>query len=164
MDKVRAILREAEQHERVNVGGASLLPGRPRLLSLFAGYAGWNLAASMYGYRVVGNEAAARLAESGGAEEAVVVQLHLTSWQIGAELSTLRDDGLGGEAATPRRRVRVLPHLYLTDALFGRSRWCLTCRKANGHTAWSTTPPEEGEPGAGGFSWSSSSSSSGRWA
>ena len=168
MNKVRAILREADEHAHVR----STLP-RPRALTLVLGYAGWNAAASAYDHRVVGKEAAAQLAADGNSGE-VNVRLHRQSFQMTAELSSSRGgDGIFMERSVnsqfdqpkPRKRVWVLPHLFVTDAFFGRSSWVLTCSKANGHTKWHSGPDGEiqlGEERGSGFSWSSSSSSSSR--
>ena len=156
MDKVRAILREADQHSSFQQRTWS----RPKILPLFAGYAAWNLAATAYDYRVVGNEAVAQLAKTDGLGE-VTVSLHLSTGALHADLSSSvrefaaagpevnlsiaegdEDADAEGADASPRRRVRVMPHLYLSDLIFGRSRWKLTCRKANGRTAYFTGPAD----------------------
>ena len=187
LDKVRQILREHDAHASVssahtNVAG---LPGsRPSILTIILAYAAWNALATWYDYRVVSNEADEQMKTAGPAED-VSVRLHCKSFRTRAELSTQKrsvptDDeeedppwlrGAEDAAAADRKRVLVFPHLYVTDIIFGRSSWRLTCRKRNGHTMWFTGPDEDEFDGRGGggnagggtrWEWSSSSSIGGR--
>ena len=185
VDQVRAILREHDAHQSFRSSSSTQF-SRPSAVAILLGYSAWNFMASAYDYRILGREAAAQLEQAGGGQ--VTVQLHLKSFAFSSELSVAHEDADGAGSASdddeqqgfinssldapmpvpapvpvvPRRRVRTIPHVYITDALFGRSQWVLNCRKGNGHTAWFTSPDDgDGkppEPGGGGFSWSSSSS------
>lgn len=108
---------------------------RPQLLAgMLFGYFGYNALATAHAYRTASAEAKAALIESSG--EGSEVTLRLRSLSVSAEV--LRGTGEGemkdGKSAVvpPTRHVFVLPHVYLSDALFGRSVWVLTCRKRIG--------------------------------
>jgi hypothetical protein len=162
LEQVRAILREADRHERVHA--TSSFP-RPRLLPAVLAYAAWNTAASAYDYRVVGRAAEAELVEaSARGQDEVRVSLSLRSCSTRATLSTYtsgprmdEDDAVSTEERRDTR-VRTLPHIYLSDCIFGLSRWTLTCRKAHGRTEY-FTGPAAGEGGDGGPASSFASSS-----
>ena len=172
VDKVRSILKEHDAHSTFQ--GSTSSNVRPRLLPWIMAYFGWNAAASAYDYRLLGNESAACLAETNGLGQ-VHATMHLRSFAFSAEMTSRHgaddadddenDDENGAylsRGEPPRKRVRCIPHVYLTDLVWGRSEWTLHCRKGNGHTTWFTAaagedkskPPKDG----GSFEWSSSSS------
>ena len=194
VDKVRAILKEHDAHSTFQ-GSTSSASARPRLLPWVLAYFGWNAVASAYDYRLLGTEAAACLGETNGLGT-VQSSMHLRSFSFSAEMSSRHgpllyneegsEDANDGENVgendggndrenrgysslekPARKRVRTIPHIYLTDLVWGRSEWTLNCRKGGGQTAWftgsgdgSTKPPKGG--GGSSFEWSSSSSSSWR--
>ena len=116
--------------------------------------------ASTHDYRVVSAEASAVAPDHGGS---CMVKLHLKSW---ASLASSKAPTRAEEKVKPPVRVAVLPHLSLTDVLYGaRSRWCLVCTKRPGQTQWATMPDDNhgsGNMDGGGFS-STSASSTWEW-
>ena len=106
-------------------------------------YFGYNALATAFSYRLIHNKACELLKEGG--HGTIEVALSCSSGSSSAELSS-------SDGATSR--VRVLPHVYLSDALSGRQQWVVTCRKGAGRTEWFTgppaAPPAAGPPGAGG--------------
>lgn len=118
------------ESENISVAG-STTPLRRRLLGALVGYFGWNAVASAVTYYALGTEAKRAQKEAeGGAVERV---LHVKSFAFSADLR-------GGKAS---RSVWILPHVYATDAFYGRSEWDLTCRKRDGRTEYfSGTRPE----------------------
>lgn len=55
-----------------------------------------------------------------------------------------------GESVTSRH-VALFPHLYVSDLLFGLSKWSVTVKKQPGSTQWSTGPhPDDEQSGGGG--------------
>jgi hypothetical protein len=144
MHEVKRLLAEAD---------AATLPRAPpigrQLLYGGIAYVLWNIAASAYDYRIARLAAVDVLASGSGSAE---VALRLRSFQLTGELSSKAE----GEGERQARTVRVFPHIYLSDAIFGRSEWVLKCRKLHGHTEWSSgpadmTPPDGGHdtPGSG---------------
>jgi len=174
MDKVKRILAEAEAPLPIRDSSTHL---RSRLFSALFGYASFNLAATLYDYRVASNKASELLEKHGEAE----VTLHLQSFSFTAALtskggssssssssgsSSSWEDDRPASAAAPqpdRTVVYVLPHIYLLDCLSFRStKWTLNVKKRPGHSHWWTDGEEGSEPGSSGFSSSSSSSVVGR--
>jgi hypothetical protein len=128
------------------------------LFGIALGYATYNALATAHAYRVASAEADAVLAK-GGADLAEVT-LHMRSLGTTAEVqyaetgkATEEQSGDGGGtsmASTPARQVFVLPHVYISDALFGRSSWFLTCKKrmsAGGTTTEYSSRSDTGKPG-----------------
>ena len=168
MEAVRELLREHDLARGSSFGGSSHgaddEPGSasrssPILYSIMA-YFGLSAMASAYDYRVVSAEASAVAPDHGGS---CMVKLHLKSWSFVGQLEST--DTSGGKVKPPVR-VAVLPHLSLTDVLYGaRSRWCLVCTKRPGQTQWATMPDDNhgsGNMDGGGFS-STSASSTWEW-
>ena len=143
LNEVRAILAEADGGSYQSAGSSST---RATATAAILTYLGWNLLATSYDYRVVSTRAVALHAESGEAD----VELRLRSFSHTAELVS---GGASGKSVTKY----VLPHVYPTDAWFGRTKWTLHCKKEQGRSRWWTSPGDAAEDGAGGGSSSSSS-------
>ena len=153
IDEVRRLLKEHD----MAAAAISRRSGPPSIASQaffsVAVYCGWNFLASAYDYRVAGSEAAGLLAEG---SEFAEVTMKLKSFSLSAEVSTrgrasshpfwdnmpAQDALTRGDDHTDTHRVRVFPHIFLSDFVFGRSRWLLKCRKEAGRTEWHTEPAE----------------------
>ena len=132
LDEQKGILRRPAAAAVPQQLGAVAASRRAQLFGLTFGYVAYNSLATLHAYRVAGAEASAALAEGSG--DAAEVTLHMRSLRSRAEVRRGGEaSGLGGDASSsqeqPARGVFVLPHVYLTDLLFGRSSWMLTCRK-----------------------------------
>ena len=140
IDEVRRLLREHDS------AAASLSPpsvGRQLFLAV-AAYSFWNFAASAYDYRVAGAEANRLLSDLPEQSVEVEVQVRLKSFSLSAEMTSRRvPEDLSVHPFSESndsdvQRVRMLPHMFLSDFVFGRSRWVLVCRKRSGRTEWAT--------------------------
>ena len=126
MAEVRRLLAEAD---------SAVLPRGPSIGQMaftgFVAYSLWNFTASAYDYSVTSAEAKSIM--EGGASGAEV-NMHLKSFRLKGEV---RSKAIGSEEEE-RKYVWVIPHFYVTVAIFGRTSWVLTCRKRDGNTEWST--------------------------
>ena len=156
LHKVRAILKEAEAEGFTPTLSAPATSFRHVVLSGVASYAAYNSAAAMYDYRVTSRA----VADAVLVHEEVECSLLLEAFSTRGRLSVS-----AGDAPATERSVRVLPHVYVSDLLYGsRSRWRLNVEKKPGQTRWWTSD-EDGDSSseAGGSSsvsseWSTSSS------
>lgn len=106
------------------------MPFRSRLMAAALGYLGYNLMATAYAYRITSLEANTILAQGADTAEATI---HMRGLSPSAEMRQGATASEEFSSAQPRaRRVFVLPYVYVSDMLFGRSSWVLTCRKTRG--------------------------------
>ena len=142
MQKVRQLLAESETTSFRN-------PWKTQAFFAVLTYTLYNLCCSAYEYRLTATRAAALVAQNGEAE----VELHVCSLSWTAALINRADDSV--------ETVYTMPKIYLSDAIFGRSRWTLHCKKADGQTMWWTSDRRieestQGPPPRTGSSWSAS--------
>ena len=142
---------------------ASARSRRLPLLGIAMGYAAYNSLATAHAYRIASAEADAALAKSGS--DSAEVTLKMRSLSTTAEVriaeskdgtndkSTNSDDtsiSAASKSSAPTRQQFVLPHVYVSDAVLGRSSWFLTCKKrvsAGGTQTEYSSKSESGAPG-----------------
>ena len=127
MDKVRRILAEADSATSYSAPSWS---SRANGMAVLLAYALSNLIATAYDYHITSKRATALAQQTGEAD----VTLKLQSFSFLADLE------IGGDSSEPSASVIVVPHIYVTDLAFGRTKWMLHCSKGQGHTRWWTEP------------------------
>ena len=139
MDKVRAILAEADGSSSYRSGPTA----RARFFGATLGYIAFNASGTAYDYRVASTKAAKVVAEDGASD--VHVALRLQSFGFSGKLTTRAKTGEGIKETA--ETVSVFPHVYLSDMLYGRSKWTLNCRKTPGQTKyWTAAGHDMTEP------------------
>ena len=127
IDKVRRILAEADGAASYNAPSRS---SQANGMAMVLAYALSNLIATAYDYHITSKRASEQLRQTGEAD----VTLKLQSFSFVADLE------VGGASSEPSSSVLVVPHIYVTDLVFGRTKWMLHCSKGAGHTQWKTEP------------------------
>ena len=149
MEGVRALLKEYDLATKSSFGGSnslgsaqSIFTSRGSASLWLLTYFGYNALATAYDYRVTSVEAAAVNKKHGGG----TVALHVRALDFKGKMESTTPTG---EQVTSRQ-VALLPHIYVSDLFFGRSKWSVTVKKQPGQTQWSTGPhPDDEQSGDG---------------